>query len=139
MDCITGTIDNVFYHKTSEFSEAGCKFLIARFTYNDESGKKIQTTVKGEMNKPSYGINYNLYGQWKDEPKYGKAFAFDSFEPIVEKSHKGMADYLARAVPEIGEVRARLIVDHFGDDSFKILKTDPDRLSEVKGIPRVAL
>jgi exodeoxyribonuclease V alpha subunit len=137
MESITGTIERIKYHQVSVNSDAGNKFLSALFTY-EKDGKQEQTTINGEMNTPVYGWKYNLFGEWKTHPKYGLGFTFESFEPVIAKSHEGMADYLARMVPEIGKVRARLIVDHFGDDSFTILKTDPSRLKEVAGIPPVA-
>ena len=134
MDSISGTIGRTIFHKTSDFSDSGNKYLISIFDYQCEGGALAQCTIKGEMNTPVYGWSYNLFGHWKEDAK-GKHFAFDSFEPILPRSHEGMADYLHRSVPSIGKVRARLIVDHLGDESFSILKTNPERISEVPGIP----
>jgi exodeoxyribonuclease V alpha subunit len=137
MECIEGQIGQTKYHKTNEFSSSGNKFLISRFTH-ENNGKYEDISIKGEMNSPVFGWRYKLYGQFSEDSKYGKTFTFESFEPILAKSHEGMADYLARSVPEIGKIRARLIVDKFGNDTFSILKTDPSRLREVPGIPRMA-
>lgn len=138
MDQIQGQIGQIRFHKTNEFSPSGNKFIISRFTYNNNN-KFEDVSIKGEMNSPVYGWQYKLYGQWlPDDPKYGRTFAFESFEPLISKSHEGMADYLARSVPQIGKVYARRIVDHFGEESFSILKTDPSRLSEVPDISRIA-
>jgi exodeoxyribonuclease V alpha subunit len=138
MDSIVGTIENVFFHKTSLNSDAGNKYLIAEFTFENENGFPQKTSIKGEMNSPVYGWKYRLYGQWTQDPKHGQSFQFDSFEPIIQQSYEGMANYLENIVPEIGKIRARAIVDHFGNESFAILKTDPKRLSEVSDIPRHA-
>lgn len=134
MNSITGTIDRVIYHKVSDspHNDSGNKFLISSFSY-EKDGLTEQCIVKGELNSVIFGWNYRLYGDWKDSDR-GKAFVFESFEPLIPKSNEGMADFLARSVPEVGKVRARLIIDEFGQDSFKILKTDPSRLREVKGI-----
>jgi exodeoxyribonuclease V alpha subunit len=137
MECIEGQIGVVKYHKTNEFSSSGNKFIISKFTY-ENNGKYEDISIKGEMNTPVFGWRYKLYGQFSEDSKYGKTFTFESFEPILAKSHEGMADYLARSVPAIGKIRARLIVDKFGDDTFSILKTDPSRLREVPNLPRMA-
>jgi exodeoxyribonuclease V alpha subunit len=133
MDMIQGSVNRIISHKTG-FSAAGNKFLIARFIRDDQDA---ECTVKGEMNSPILSWRYRLYGEWKTDT-YGDAFNFHAFEPVIANSHEGMADYLARQVPAIGKVRARLIVDHFGDDSFSILRIDPSRLREIPGIPQSA-
>jgi exodeoxyribonuclease V alpha subunit len=138
MDCITGQIGQTRYQATSLSSESGNKFIIAQFTQEDNN-KYENISIKGEMSSPVFGWRYKLYGTWDaPHPKYGKTFSFESFEPILHKSNEGMADYLARSVPQIGKVYARKIVDHFGEDSFTILKTDPSRLREVPGLSRIA-
>jgi exodeoxyribonuclease V alpha subunit len=138
MDCIIGQIGQVRYQATSLSSEAGNRFVIAQFTQEDNN-KYENISIKGEMNSPVFGWRYKLYGQFDPpHPKYGKTFSFESFEPILHKSNEGMADYLSRSVPQIGKVYARKIVDHFGENSFTILKTDPSRLREVPGLSRIA-
>jgi exodeoxyribonuclease V alpha subunit len=136
MDSIKGTIDRIIFHQTSNFSSAGNKYLIASVTY--ENGSSFSTiTVKGEMNSPVFGWTYVFYGSFADTDR-GRVFSFESFEPVLPASNAGMADYLSRQVPAIGKVRARLLVDHFGPDTFQILKTNPQRVSEVAGIPSLA-
>lgn len=138
MDTILGTIDRILYHKIQQYSESGNKYLISKF--NIKNGRDtINISVKGEMNSPIYGWEYTLYGDWEDSEKYGRTFAFVSFDPSIVRSHEGMADYLARSVPAIGKVRARRFVDHFGNESLKVLRSNPERAIEVEGITRTAV
>ena len=127
MECISGSIASILFHRTSEWSASGNKYLISKF--DESSGKRI--TVKGEMNNVVYGWTYKLYGSYGRD-SYGDFFAFDSFEPVIDRSHEGMADFLDKHIPQIGKIRSRAIVDHFGEDSFTILKTDISRLLEIK-------
>jgi exodeoxyribonuclease V alpha subunit len=121
------------FHRVSPWSEGGNKYLIANFQYD---GKL--TTIKGELNNIIYGWTYRLYGSFGTDD-YGSHFAFHSFEPLVSKSNEGMADYLLRSVPEIGKARSRAIVDHFGNDTFIILKQDPSQVENIDGMPRHAI
>lgn len=129
METLVGMFGATRYHQVSQYSDAGNKFAIAEFS--TDPGK--HATVKGEINDINYGWKYRLYGEWRED-SYGESFTFTSFEPLVPKSHDGMVDFMSRLVPEIGPVRGRLIVDHFGEDSFAILKENPSRLKEVDGI-----
>ena len=120
-------------HRTNQFSDSGNKFLIAEFHYG---GKK--TVIKGELNNIIYGCTYKLYGSFGMD-SYGESFSFHSFEPVIPKSNEGIADYLLRFAPEIGHVRARAIVEHFGNDTLSILKQDPSQVAKVPGIPAYAI
>lgn len=163
MESITGSLGRVRFHKVSEFSDSGNKYIIANFeirnsenatdavhidtdcpeflddvfNISNDNSQVFQVVVKGEMNSPVDGWEYTLYGEWKED-KYGKHFSFFSFEPKISRSNEGMADYLARSVPQVGKVYSRSIIDYFGEDSFKILKTEPSRIHEVKEIKEFA-
>lgn len=132
MEVLEGRIDRIIYHKPSDFSPAGNHYLIAQFSHG-LNGSTESSIIKGELNQVVYGWQYKLYGNWVDSDR-GKAFVFGSFEPVIPRSQEGMADFLSRSVPEIGKVRARQIVDHFGDQAFEVLRTDPGRLAEIKGM-----
>lgn len=135
MECLTGSLAGLpVSHKTSQLSPSGNRYLVAWF--DTESGGKVK--VAGEMNTPAPGWSYRLYGEWEETAKYGRTFKFSRFEPIIDRSPDGVADYLARHLPTIGRVWASRIVEHFGDDTLHVLQADPKRLSEVPGLtPRM--
>lgn len=138
-ECLEIYLRSVYQHKVSDWgSDSGIPFLIGAGARTDAMGT---VTIKGEMMSPSVGERYRLWGEWKDEPKYGnQSFAFFSFEILIKNTVDGLTDYLDRHIFGLGEIRSRDIVEHFGsEDCLKVLRTNPERLLEVKGIgPKIA-
>lgn len=120
--------------------------------YNDESGyavinvlpdsRKVSgrtddgvVTVVGVMPELRAGEYAEFTGQWVDDRRYGLQVRLSMVRPIAPSSRAGIIRYLSSGIVRgIGEVRARRIVDHFGEDTLEILNKNPDRLNEVRGI-----
>lgn len=127
LDSIDGVLAAIKFHKPSQYDPAGRPYLIARLSNG--------TTVKGMMRTPKEGQSYRFWGTWKDDGKgFGDAFAFDAYEPIIDKSSSGVAAYLAMHVDGVGPAKAERIVEHFGDDTLEVLRKTPERLIEVGGL-----
>jgi exodeoxyribonuclease V alpha subunit len=91
--------------------------------------------VKGEMNSPVYGWKYEFWGHWdEDTHSDGTVFKFNSFSPVIATGRNGIEDYLARHVPELGSVRAKVIVAAFGEETLSILRSEPGRILTIDGI-----
>lgn len=122
----------IYHAATSD----GNLFLITLFDADEIGSIK----VKGQMNSPVYGWRYELMGDWEENEKYGRTFAFNAFRPEHERaSREGMIHYLSKYITSLGKERASLIVGHFGDDTLKILSESPKRIAEVDGIgPKTA-
>ena len=84
----------------------------------------------------AYAIN--MYGRWQDNPnpKYdGKQFKVDSFTEVFPPDREGMVKALSCGLYKgIGRKVGNSIYDRFGEDSFRILTEETERLREVKGI-----
>lgn len=124
-EVVEGRIARVAFHKASRF-EPGKKFLIATL----QDGR----TIKGNMNDPRYDETYRFFGVTKEDPKWGPSFQFDSFEAVIDQSVDGMAQYLSRYVRGLGEKLSTRLVEHLGVDVLTILRNEPDRALEVRGI-----
>lgn len=122
---VEGRIARVNWHGSSKFNP-GKKFLIATL----DNGMSI----KGDMNNPRYDETYRFFGVRKFDPKYGEFFAFDSFEAVIDRSVNGVAQYLSRNVRGLGERLSTRLVEHLGMDTLTILRSEPERALEVKGI-----
>jgi exodeoxyribonuclease V alpha subunit len=86
---------------------------------------------------PQEGDEYTLTGKWTTHAKYGKQFAFDSFETKIPSTMFGVEQFLSSGlVKGIGPSLAAKIIEHFGSATMTILNTEPDRLLEVEGIGR---
>ena len=74
-------------------------------------------------------------GDLKDNPKYGIQFSIDSFSiSAMEDSGSALRYLSSGAIKGIGPGLAKRITAKFGDDTFRIMADEPERLSEIKGI-----
>lgn len=92
-------------------------------------------TVVGMMLPKTKKIQYNMRGTWTKHEKYGLQFKVKSFEEYIGNTKNAIIAYLSSgAIKGIGKGLAEKIYDKFGEESVSILKSEPKRLSEVKGI-----
>lgn len=83
------------------------------------------------------GEQIKMSGQWTKHQTYGRQFKVLSFEKTVPNDSATMLKYLASgAIKGIGPKTAERIIDMFGDEAFSIIESEPERLSEVKGISK---
>ena len=81
------------------------------------------------------GLTMEFRGQWVDHPTYGKQFKSSEAWEIPPSTTEGLVSFLCSSFFEgIGPVKARRIVNHFGDKTYDILDNDIQRLLEVKGV-----
>ncbi|MBO4902123.1 MAG: ATP-dependent RecD-like DNA helicase [Lachnospiraceae bacterium] len=110
---------------------------------NDENGYTVlnliadagEITCVGFFRYADEGENVSLQGEYTEHPVYGKQFQVKEYEIVPPQDKTSMIRYLGSgAIKGIGSSLATRIVSHFGEDTFKIMEEDPERLSEVKGI-----
>ena len=81
------------------------------------------------------GESIQAEGDYTEHPMYGKQFKITSYKVVPPTDSAGIERYLASgAVKGIGEALAKRIVRMFGEDTFRIVEEEPERLAEVKGI-----
>jgi exodeoxyribonuclease V alpha subunit len=84
------------------------------------------------------GCSYEFTGKWVSNPRYGNQFQSDKITEIAPETREAMVKYLSSSFFKgIGPVIAKKIVQHFGESTLEVLKTDIDRLVEVPGAPKV--
>jgi exodeoxyribonuclease V alpha subunit len=81
---------------------------------------------------PSIGSILTLKGAWEDT-KYGKQFKAKSADIQIPDTREGVLGFL-QTVPNIGQVRARLIVDRLGADAIKKMIADPSCIKGIGGL-----
>lgn len=127
MESMDGSISRVMWSGTSKWDPAGEAYSIIKLANG--------STVKGKMSEPKVGWNYRFFGEWKPQKGgYGDAFEFSAFEPLVDRSTAGQAEYLATFVDGIGRTKSAALVEALGVDTLDILRTDPGRALSVPGI-----
>ena len=110
---------------------------------NSENGYTVMNLVAGEEEITCVGMcrgltqgeNIAAQGDYIEHPVYGKQFKLSSFQVVAPKDSLSMERYLASgAIKGVGAALAARIVKRFGDDTFRIIEEEPERLIEIKGI-----
>lgn len=120
--------------------------IVERITYsNEETGFcviKIKSrgfsdlvTVVGNLAAVNVGATLRLKGDWRFDSKYGKQFNAVDYRETVPATIAGIEKYLGSGlIKGIGPVYARSIVNHFREDTLRIIEEEADRLINVEGI-----
>lgn len=125
-DRITGIVENVVFHNTTNL------FSVLEINVSGE----IITAV-GVVSETSPGEEMVLYGSWDSHEVFGRQFRIDSYERTLPDTTAKLYRYLASgAVKGIGPKTALKIIERFGDKSFEVLESDPERLASIKGISK---
>lgn len=102
-----------------------------------DPGKKTLSYVKvaGRCLLLNEGVRYSITGEWEKDSKTGTAYIIraSACEEVRPTSGIGIKKYLT-TIDGIGKIGADRIYARFGDDTFKVLDRDFDRLREVDGI-----
>jgi exodeoxyribonuclease V alpha subunit len=120
------------------------KGYIEHFLYkNSENGYGVLNLVlsdkevicTGNFRDVDVGDTIEVEGEYITHPVYGNQFKVNSYEISIPDDAASMQRYLGSgAIRGVGEALAARIVSMFGDETFRIIEDDPERLKEVKGI-----
>jgi len=118
--------------------------------YNEENGYTVgllqgsdshdPVTVVGTLMGINNGQNLQLHGTWKEHPKFGRQFQFESYRVVPPSTLIGLKRYLASGVLKgVGKKTAERLVKKFGLSTLEIMEKEPERLKEIEGIGRKKL
>ncbi len=94
-----------------------------------------EITCVGMCKGLGQGENIEADGSYIEHPVYGMQFKISSYHVEAPKDSVSMERYLGSgAVKGVGAALAARIVKKFGDDTFRIIEEEPERLAEIKGI-----
>ncbi|MBO5395875.1 MAG: ATP-dependent RecD-like DNA helicase [Clostridia bacterium] len=123
---ITGITENVVFHNSTNL------FTVLEVNINGE----IVTAV-GTVSEPAPGEEMTLTGEWGSHDVFGRQFRIASYERSLPDTTAKLYRYLASgAVKGIGPKTALKIIEHFGEDSFRILESEPEKLAVIRGISK---
>lgn len=120
--------------------------IVERITYqNEENGFcviKIRSkgytdlvTVVGNLAAVNVGAIIRLKGEWKMDSKYGRQFAAQDYRETIPATIAGIEKYLGSGlIKGIGPVYAKKIVQHFKEDTLRVIEEEVDYLIQVEGI-----
>ncbi|MBO5292325.1 MAG: ATP-dependent RecD-like DNA helicase [Lachnospiraceae bacterium] len=124
MEKIRGYIDHIIYRNT----ENG-------YTVMELIADGEEITCVGFFQTITQGENLEAEGDFVEHPVYGEQFKMQRYKIIEPDDVVSMERYLASgAVKGIGPSLASRIIRKFGEETFRIMEEEPERLAEIKGI-----
>ncbi len=124
METVNGYVDHIIFQN----SENGYTVMVLI-----ADGEEI--TCVGMCKGLSPGENIAAQGEYVEHPVYGKQLKINSYHTVAPKDSASMERYLGSgAIKGVGAALAARIVKKFGDDTFRIIEEEPERLAEIKGI-----
>ena len=96
-----------------------------------------QFTIVGYLPFISKGDSLKIYGKFVEHKDYGEQFKIETFEKLMPKTLGALEKYLASGnIKGVGPATAKKIINLFGDDTIHVLKFEPEKLAQIKGISK---
>jgi exodeoxyribonuclease V alpha subunit len=126
------TIEKILHYKTSEYSQAGVSYLIAKCS----TSKGEILTIKGEMENAICWESYRVTGKYSNSEKYNSdtIFKFVTHHVISPTTKKGAFKYFSNHIKGIGKVYSSAIINSLGDNAIDLLVEDPNIIFSVEDI-----
>ena len=123
---IEGCVNNIVYRN----EENG--YTVFELAAKDSTD---MLTCVGSFSYISEGEYFRLECQETQHSVYGKQYKVLNAETIEPEDADAMERYLGSgAVKGIGKALAKRIVSVFGDETFRVIEEEPERLADIKGI-----
>ncbi len=128
METIRGTIESVIY-----FNEDNAFSIISVDSHKGKlKAKGVLPDCQAIGKEKTKGLECELHGEWKKDPKWGYEFIFQ-YGKIINAG--GLLFFLSKIVKGLGENLAKKLIDHYGEEELtRILDSDSKVLMEFKGI-----
>lgn len=124
MEVVTGYVEHIVFRN----EDNGYTVL----NLENEDG---EITCVGEFNFIGEGELMEMHGEYVNHSVYGMQFKVSSHEVKEPEDKVSIERYLGSgAIKGVGVALAGRIVAKFGEDTFRIVEQEPERLAEVKGI-----
>ncbi len=105
-------------------------YMVAEFETKDET-----TVITGYLPFINNGDSLKLVGKYVTHPEYGRQFKIETFEKIMPETLDALEKYLASGIiTGVGPATAKKIINKFGENTIHVLRFEPDKLADVKGI-----
>ncbi len=124
MDRITGYVDHIIFRN----EDNGYTVFVLE---NDDG----EVTCVGTVPLISEGESVEVEGEFTLHPTYGMQWLVKKLTEKTPDDITSIARYLGSgAVKGVGEKMAARIVERFGEETFRVIEEEPERLAEIKGI-----
>src|SRR5665647_3654342 len=120
MEYLSGVVERVTY----ENADNGFSVIKIK-----SQGFADLVTVVGNLAAVNIGSVIRLKGEWKMDSKFGKQFAAQDYRETLPATVAGIQKYLGSGlIKGIGPAYAKRIVEHFQEDTLRVLEEEADYL-----------
>ena len=96
-----------------------------------------QITVVGYLPFIKKGDTLKIIGKFVEHKDYGEQFKIETFEKLMPQTLGALEAYLANGnIKGVGPATASKIVNKFGEDTIHVLKFEPQKLAQIRGITK---
>jgi len=121
---LTGVIDHFLYRNETN----GYGVMELTTEYDD-------VICVGTLSGYDEGEMVEISGEYVIHPVYGQQLKIESIKAILPTGIMGIERYLSSGIIKgVGPKMAKRIVNEFGEDTFKVIEQEPNRLIKIKGI-----
>ena len=121
---LQGQVEGIIYQNEAN------SYTIANLDTDNE-----EITIVGYLPFIREGDTLRVMGNYVEHKDYGTQFKVSTFEKIMPENLEALEKYLASgAIKGVGEATAKRIIKTFGNETIDIIKNQPEKLSNVKGI-----
>ena len=135
MEIVAGTVEKIIFHNEDN------GFTIFLFNRKiKQANTKNCFMVKGTAFNIKIDDELTLTGNFHTDPKYGYEFILSSYKFNIPQRLDILEKYLSSGeIKGLGKNKAQQIINKFGTDTVRILKEEPEKLKEIRGIgPKLA-
>ena len=126
MEEIEGILTEIIYQNEVN------SYVVGVFETEEE-----QFTVVGYLPFIKKGDTLKIVGKFVEHKDYGEQFKIETFEKLMPQTLGALEAYLANgSIKGVGPATASKIVNKFGEDTIHVLKYEPQKLAQIKGITK---
>ena len=96
-----------------------------------------EITIVGYLPFINVGDTIKVVGKMVEHQEYGEQFKVDTFEKQMPQTTEALERYLANGtIKGVGPATARKIIETFGDNTINVMKFEPSKLAQIRGISK---
>ena len=123
-ESLTGIIERLTFTSDAD------GFSVARLKV---TGFNDLVTVVGNFANIQAGQTLQVWGQWREHPKYGQQFQINHYTEKKPATLTGLEKYLGSGlIKGVGPVTAKRIVNYFGLETLEIIENELERLVVIR-------
>ena len=124
MEQIKGYVGHIIYRNTNN-----------GYTVLELVSGGSEIVCVGSFRTLDEGETLEISGNYVEHPVYGTQLKAEDYRIVEPDDVVSMERYLGSgAIKGVGEALAARIIKKFGEDTFRIIEEEPERLAEIKGI-----